>query len=220
MIKKIEIMGIQLDNYTVQEAMEQVDAYLENTVMNTIGSITMETLAQAKEQADLKEGIEALDLAIVTDQEILKAAGVNTPQRLKETTEQQFLHEFLQRMVQESKTVYLFGESREQVEGVERLLQESYKGLSILGGFAMEECGEDYEAAVNEVNSILPDVILSVLPSPGQEYFLKANKEKMSAKIWYGLGSGFGRHRNVLKGLVKKIIHKEMLRSMRSKGEN
>lgn len=220
MIKKMEIMGIQLDNYTVQEAMQQVESYLENTVMNTIGSISMETFMQAKENEDVKAGIEELDLAIVTDQDILKAAGAGSPQRMKETAEQQFLHEFLKRMVQESKTVYLFGESREQVEAVKRLLQESYEELSVLGGFAMEECGEDYEAAVNEVNIISPDIILSVLPSPGQEYFLRANKDKINAKIWYGLGSSFGRHRNMFKGLVKKIIHKEMLRSIRSKGES
>lgn len=220
MIKKIEIMGIQLDNCTVQEAMEQVEAYLENTVMNTIGSVTMETLVQAKENGDIKAGIKELDLAIVEDQEILKAAGANSPQRLKETAEQQFFQEFLRRTAQEGRTVYLFGKTMEQLEGVKRQLLEYDSGLSILGGFAIEECGEDYESAVNEVNSILPDIILSVLPSPGQEYFLRVNKGKMNAKIWYGLGSGFGRQRNGLKGLVKKIIHKEMLRSMRCKGEN
>ncbi|MGN0427249.1 MAG: glycosyltransferase, partial [Agathobacter sp.] len=41
---------------------------------------------------------------------------------------------------------------------------------------------------VNEINSATPDVIVSLLPSPGQEIFLQENRDKLSAKIWYGLG--------------------------------
>ena len=36
MIKKIDIMGIGLDNYTVRESMRQVENYLSNDVLNTI----------------------------------------------------------------------------------------------------------------------------------------------------------------------------------------
>ena len=36
MIKKIEILGMNLDNYTVREAMLQVEVYLTNDTMNTI----------------------------------------------------------------------------------------------------------------------------------------------------------------------------------------
>ena len=44
MIKKIEILGIQLDNYTVREAMLQAELFLDDKVMNIIEVITMETL--------------------------------------------------------------------------------------------------------------------------------------------------------------------------------
>ena len=39
MLKKIDILGIEVDNYTVREAMMQVENYLDNTVMNTIETI-------------------------------------------------------------------------------------------------------------------------------------------------------------------------------------
>ena len=44
MIKKIDIMGIGLDNYTVRESMRQVDNYLSNDVLNTIENISMQML--------------------------------------------------------------------------------------------------------------------------------------------------------------------------------
>lgn len=42
---------------------------------------------------------------------------------------------------------------------------------------------------VNEINALTPDMILSVLPSPDQEHFLMENCEKLSAGLWYGIGS-------------------------------
>ena len=36
MIKKVDILGIQLDNYTVREAIMCVERYLSNNVLNTI----------------------------------------------------------------------------------------------------------------------------------------------------------------------------------------
>ena len=221
MEKGIEILGIQLDNDTVADAMLRVDEYLNNTVMNTIGSVTMEMLMLAKDDETLRESLENLDLAMISDKEILKAAGVDSPKRQKETVEQQFFTEFMDKVIANQNTLYLFGETRQQLEELESFLREGYPNLCILGGFAMEDCVGDYDGAVNEINISSPDIIFSVLPTPEQEYFLTENKEKMNAKIWYGLGNGYGKNRGVssIKGMVKKMIHKEMLRSMLSKYE-
>ena len=61
-----------------------------------------------------------------------------------------------------------------------------------------------------------PDVILSVIATPGQEGFLKENKEKFNAKIWYGLGAGYAAKRGVseVAGFARKMLHKGMMLSM------
>lgn len=219
MIKKIEILGIQIDNYTVREAMLMVETYLNNTVMNTIEDISMEMLVKAKEDETLKESIESLDLAIVNEKEILKAAGVNSPQRVKETAEKQFFEEFMKRIIRNHKTVYLFGQTRQQLENLEAFLTENYDKLKILGGFAVEECVGDFDGVVNEINIASPDVIFSILPTPEQEYFLMENKGKINARVWYGLGSDYAKTHGVsyIKSLMKRLLHKSMLHSMLSK---
>ena len=54
----------------------------------------------------------------------------------------------------------------------------------------MERYQEDEDAAVNDINAVSTDVIVSVLPSPRQEYFLANHKDKLAATIWYGMGEG------------------------------
>ena len=76
MVKRIDILGINLDNYTVREAMLRMEVYWNSTIMSTVETISMDTLVKAKSDELVKNCIENLDLAIICDKEILKAAGV------------------------------------------------------------------------------------------------------------------------------------------------
>lgn len=69
-------------------------------------------------------------------------------------------------------------------------------------------------------------MILSVIPTPEQEYFLKEHKEKLNAKIWYGLGADYaGRQgKSEMAGFARKLIqkgilHTRLMRYKKSDGE-
>ena len=216
MIKKLEILGMELDNYTVREAMFQVEGFLATTIMNTVEDVSMEMLVKAQADDWLKECIEGLDLAIISDKEILKAAGEASPQRMRETVERAFMKEFLGRASRNRRTVYLLGDDRAQVEALQYFLHENYNKIKIAGAYALTDCTGDYDAVINEVNIAEPDVILSVIATPYQECFLKDHKEKFNAKIWYGLGEGYAGKKGVLEvtGIAKKLLQKGMMHSM------
>lgn len=219
MIKKIEILGMELDNYTVREAMLQIEVYLNNEVMNTLETVSMEMLMKAQNDGVLKECIESLDLAIIGEKEILKAAGVISAQRIRETEENEFFKEFMKRIVRNKKTTYLLGDTKIKIEELQVFLTENYPKLNISGSYALEECTGDSDNIINEINIAEPDVIFSVLNTPEQEYFLKDNAGKLNAKIWYGLGQNYARKKGVseVADFAKKLIHKGMLHSMLSK---
>ena len=152
MIKKIEILGMNLDNYTVREAMLQVEVYLTNATMNTIENISMEMLVKAQNDEVLKECIEQLDLAIISEKEILKAAGVISAQRMRETGENEFAREFMKRIVRNKKTVYLLGDTSAQIETLQEFLRSKYPTLKISGLYALEDCTGDFDNIINEIN--------------------------------------------------------------------
>lgn len=216
MIKKLEILGMELDNYTVREAMDQVESFLGTTVMNTVEAVSMEMLVKAQADDFLKECIEGLDLAIISDKEILKAAGETSPQRMRETVENAFLKEFMKRASWNGRTVYLLGDTGSQIEALQGFLHEGYNKIKIVGAYALADCTGDYDAVINEINIAEPDVILSVIATPGQECFLKENKEKFNAKIWYGLGTDYAAKRGVseVAGFAKRLFHKGMMHGM------
>ena len=219
MIKKIEILGIQLDNYTVQEAMGKVEMFLNSTAMHTIEDISMEMLVKAQEDEALRDSIESLDLAVISEQEILKAAGVHSIQRLRETEEQQFFTEFMKRIIRENRAVCLVADTGQRLEKLQSFFRENYGKLRILKSFALEDCVGDVEGVVNDINGESPDIIFSVLPVPEQEYFLMEQRSKLNAGIWYGMGSNYASVHGVskIRRMAKRLLHRGMMKRMVSK---
>lgn len=219
MIKKIRILGMELDNYTVREEMLRVEEFLNSIVLNTIENISTRLLVVAEHDPNVRQCIEEADLAIVTEKGILTTAGINSAQRIQETKENEFFKEFMKRITRNRKSVYILGASRHKVDELHELLADRYEGMSIVGEYATEECVGNLDAVINELNSLAPDIIISILPVPQQESFLMENKDKMNARIWYGMGEEYVKYiagSNIF-SMIINVIHKKSLQSKNNK---
>ena len=80
MIKKVDILGIQLDNYTVREAIMCVERYLSNNVLNTIESISLQMLIDSETNPVLKEVMSSHGCLQFIGREmmIIQAAGLES----------------------------------------------------------------------------------------------------------------------------------------------
>lgn len=220
MVKKIEILGIQLDNGTVREAMAQMEAWYENHRFNTIEMVSMQMLLDSETDAVLKEAISSLDLTVIGEKGILQEAKADTMQRIRETEQHNFSDEFLKRLESGGKAVFLLGEKQKAVEELKQELMENYPKLVLAGMAATENCVGDLDAVINEMNVTTPDVVISVLPSPKQEHFLMEHRDKMNANIWYGIGKfGINRKKSGIKGIFWNMLHRARLKSSMEKYE-
>ena len=118
MKKKIQILGMKLDNYSVRESILLAESYLNGTSLNAIEDISMKMLMESENNEVLGQALQELDMTIIGEKEILTAAEVETPQRLKETVEHEFFHEFMKRIARNHKIVYILGEKSEQITRV------------------------------------------------------------------------------------------------------
>lgn len=214
MTNRVEILGIRLDNYTVREAVRKVDGYLSDHAMNTIEHISMQMLIASESDPVLKEVLSTLDLAVIGEKEILQAAGIGTMQRLRETEENDFSYEFFRKAERGRKILFLLGETEEKLIDAREALLRDFPQLAVAGGYALEHCKGDFEAAINEMNATTPDIIVSLLPSPMQEHFFWEHKGKISTGIWYGTGgAGFERRRLSVWNFFRNVLHLGRLKS-------
>lgn len=125
MIKKIDIMGIGLDNYTVRESMRQVENYLSNDVLNTIENISMQMLIASGTDPVVHNVISELDLSVIGEKEILKAADADSMQRVQETEQNDFSYEFYRRIERNKRSIFVLGQTEEGVRRIKAELQEA-----------------------------------------------------------------------------------------------
>lgn len=220
MIKKIDLLGLQLDNYTVREALMQVDKYMDSDTLNVIEQISMQMLIDEEQSCELRKAMPLLNLTIIGEKEILQAAGISTMQRIKETEENDFMFEFLRRMERNRKSIFVLGENEKKILSLKSRLQEQFPKLGIVGECATEHCVGNLESVINDLNTLTPDVIVSILSSPMQEQFLQEHREKINASIWYGMGTiELGKRNTCMKNFLRTIVRFGKLKSSIDKYE-
>ncbi len=187
---KINVLGVELDNYRVDDALALVHEYMQNDRLNTIGIVTMQMLMLAGEDEQWKTYMKDLDMSIIGETEILAAAGIEQDGTLYEEVEaNEFVARLFWYLIQRQGRVFVLGETENEVDSLEKYLQETYPGLAMAGSAVVESLDETgVDSLLNEINSATADVIVSGLKGTLQDKFVMDNRSKISAKIWLSLG--------------------------------
>lgn len=212
MIKEIIVAGIKLNSYTALENLTNIGKRLDNNVFTAVEDIYMRTLLLAKENKVVKEVVETLDATIIAENGVWDAAGANTSLRRKEIERREFFFQLMHILERNKYSVYILGEESQEVAETCEYIADEFPRLNVVGAVALEECIGADEGIINSINLLAPDVIISVLPSPKQEYFFAENKRMLSTRLWYGVGSGkIAGQKHSLKYMILKRLRKYKL---------
>ena len=178
------MLGVELQDYTVREAIRKTDIFLRDSKVSTIAYITTRGLMAAEESPELRTFLSNIDLTVAADSDILRAAGIENRNRTKEIENDEFMEEFLKKLVRGKRPVYLLTGTKEQMGELELCLKSYQQNLRIVGRFSLDELEKDEDWLINEMNSQMPDVVISNISSPQRESFFENNHMKMNARIW------------------------------------
>jgi N-acetylglucosaminyldiphosphoundecaprenol N-acetyl-beta-D-mannosaminyltransferase len=219
MERKIKIMDIELDNCSIRESLLTMDKYLNDTAMNSVQMITMEMLVRAEHSHVIRRYLENIDFTVIDDKSILEVAGAKSVKRISEVTSRDFFEDFMRKIYRSNSGIYLLAEDADDLDSLREYLRTIVELPRIVGEYAVGTVQSDYDEVANDINSVLPDVIFSVLHSPKQEEFYELEKSKLSAKIWFGLGADFMKKRTRPKLAVKfdALVNRTIFRRRVSK---
>ena len=81
MIKKIDIAGIQVDNYTVRESIMLVEKNISRQIFTTLEEVNMQMLLLAETDERMRESLEKLDYSVIaeTNRAVISAGLVIAP---------------------------------------------------------------------------------------------------------------------------------------------
>ncbi len=186
-MQKINILGVAITDYSLKESLIKLDSFIGGGGLNTILYVTTPMLIMAGENEEEKNEIEAMDMTLCGDADILKVAEIKSVSRLYEVENQVFLKEFLRRLVLGGGKVYLLAESEEEVDSLQGELENIQKDIQIVGKSVIPDGGEGLEEIINRINDIAPIAVISRFPSGGQEKWMIEAKPFVNAEGWLGI---------------------------------
>lgn len=213
---KMNVLDVQLDDYTAKEAMKAVTEYMKTEAVNTIEIVTVDILVRVAEDAALKEDLEQIDMVIAGDEAILEAAGITERRRLQEAQGQVFFKMLLRFFHKNRSKVFLLADNEEELHELEEYLRETCGGVQVVGSAAVPEDESADDMIMNRINGAETeaDCVLAVLSSPKQEAFIKRCKAVLNARLWLGIGRGLDpvRRRAGWKERMSDFIEKKILK--------
>lgn len=211
MIKQIQLLGMTIPNYSLREELQLAQDALKDERLRLLLTVSMQSLVKVgnSQSQQIRECVEQADLVVVEDPEILSVAGITSSQRIREAQDHLFFTELMKRLLRGQQQIYLVASKNAALEKIQEILSDRYEKLHIVGQYSIEDYPDDLDRMINEINGAAPDVILSVMPTPQQEEFLVANRSKLLAKLWYGLGENYGllMEKKGFGWRMKRLIH-------------
>ena len=199
MENRIDIFDIGIDALTAKDALKKIVQFMESGTLNTVEVVTLELLVQGQEDPAWRERMKKMDLVLPGERDILDAPektdalSEDTPagpdsHLLKELDKRVFLKMFFKYLQRSQKKLFVLAEQEEDLALLDEAIRPYMRGAVQAGRAVLSEGSASKDSIINEINSVEPDCILSILPYPTQECFISDAKALLHARVWMGLG--------------------------------
>lgn len=90
-------------------------------------------------------------------------------------------------LLKEKETVFLLSDTAERLAELQEYVSGLASELSITGSYALSQAASDPDTIVNEINAVMPDVVLSAVGKSEREQFLSEKGTMFAVKHWVAI---------------------------------
>lgn len=190
-----KFMNTEIDNLTMQEALETIDALIQENKNAYVVTPNVDHIVQLETNKEL-EDVYANASLILTDGKPLLwiAKWYGTP--IKEKISGSDLFPLLCDMAaKKGYSMFFLGAAEGVAAKAADNLMNKYKGLQVIGTYSPPYGFENDSSEMNKIDAMIkkarPDILIVGLGCPKQEKFIYNNYKKLGVPISLGLGASF-----------------------------
>lgn len=190
-----KFMNTEIDNLTMQEALETIDALIQENKNAYVVTPNVDHIVQLETNKELQD-IYANASLILTDGKPLLwiAKWYGTP--IKEKISGSDLFPLLCDMAaKKGYSMFFLGAAEGVAAKAADNLMNKYKGLQVIGTYSPPYGFENDSSEMNKIDAMIkkarPDILIVGLGCPKQEKFIYNNYKKLGVPISLGLGASF-----------------------------
>ena len=195
---RVNILGVDFDNYTMDEALDAGMALLEQPGAHYVVTPNPEIVETCRENEAARRAVGGAALVIPDGIGVMygaKILGTPLKQRLPGI---EFAQGLMARMARQGKSLYLLGAKPGVAEQAAERLRKDYPGLVIAG--THDGYFQDDGPVTDAIRASGADVVFVCLGAPKQELWMEKNGAATGAHLLLGLGGAL----DVFAGVVQR----------------
>lgn len=182
-MKTYEILGINIKDYSVREALHKTREYLSYNVPSVVFFLTREVLLASSDSDEHKNFIEEdAEITMLASSDIFRAAAVTDKGREREIDRNLYMKGLLRMLSKEHRRIYLVTENPGQMEGLKTVLGTFENALQIAGSYDGTD-SLSVEDITNDINSVTPYVVFAVFTGNEGIDFILSGKKFMNTRL-------------------------------------
>lgn len=215
---KIEILGVKIDNLSLQEVLEKIEQFLNSKFQHYIVTPNPEFLVLAQKDKNFKEILNYADIAIADGIGLIYAAKFLKKPILQKITGTDLMWQICELVEHKNCSIYLLGAEEGIAKKTAEVLKENFSKLKIVGtesggqvevssreqitpspptplpegeGGRLRRPGEGIDIIKN-INQAKPKILFVAFGQIKQEKWIFYNLDKLpSVKLAMGVGGAF-----------------------------
>lgn len=189
--ERVSILGIPVDNVTLDEAMEHIADFIDRYQPHQIVTVNPEFVMQARRNRAFRATLVTADLVLADGSGITAAAKLRGRPLRQRIPGVELVERIAMEAAQHGWRLFLLGAAPGIAERAARVLQARYPGLTIAGTFSGSPQPSHEDAICEILRSAQPDVLLVAYGAPAQDLWIKRNQIRLRVPVAIGVGGSF-----------------------------
>lgn len=187
MSRKIDVLGIRLDDYTAKDAMKAITEFLKEEMASLVEVVTAESVMRMTQNEPQRSESDTMDMIIPGDRAILEAAEVKDEKLLRQAQRGDFVKLLFQYLHKNEANIFLLADTMDEAQSLENWIQKKYKNIRIAGRMAVPEGTLSDDMIINLINGAGAECIIASVTSGRQEEFIFRCRNVLNVKLWIGI---------------------------------
>ncbi len=199
MRKTIEILGIPVDNITMDEAVEKVGSFIKADGIHTIFTPNAEIMMAAHRDPSLAAILTGADMLTADGAGVVLASKILGQALPEKVSGFDLVKKVFETYSKDGIRCFIFGSKPGVAEAAAERIRNGNPGIVVAGCRNGYFTDKDDAEIVNSINEAKADILLVALGAPKQEKWIKSHLDRLNCKVCIGVGGAV----DVLSGNTK-----------------
>ena len=185
-METVNILGVHVNKYTMDEAVALASLYLDEEGFNMIFTPNSEILLYASNNPEFANVLNSADMVIPDGIGVVYGAKILGNPISERVAGFDLVCNLLPIMEKKGKSLYLLGAKPGVAEAAAENLVKQYPNLKIAG--THDGYFDNDDEVIDDINKKSPDFLMVCLGFPKQENWIYNNRERLNVKLAIGAG--------------------------------